>query len=109
YNLPVWLSRKDEDCYLQAIRSSRLLGIPQADFERIKNHYPELNAFWGKQTEYILRKRIERERLLLKASPEERWKHLMNEEPELIQHIPKVHLAAYLGLRPETLSRIRKY
>ena len=44
----------------------------------------------------------------IKASPEEKYKKLMAEEPELLQHFPLKQIATYLGVTPETLSRVRK-
>lgn len=108
YNLPSWLRHGTSNCYLQAIRTSSLLGIRQDDFEQIKEEFPVLKETWNQQLEYQLRKRVEREGLLLMSSPADRWEHLCKEEPELFAVIPKVHLAAYLGLRPETLSRLPK-
>ncbi|WP_345162413.1 Crp/Fnr family transcriptional regulator, partial [Pontibacter saemangeumensis] len=41
-------------------------------------------------------------------SPEKRYLQLMEERPDLINRVPQYHLASYLGIKPETLSRIRK-
>lgn len=41
-------------------------------------------------------------------SPEERYLHLLQTQPELIHRVPQYHLATYLGVKPESLSRIRK-
>ena len=40
-------------------------------------------------------------------NPEERYKFLMRKSPELLQKIPLQHIASFLGMRRETLSRIR--
>lgn len=39
---------------------------------------------------------------------EERYQHLLKHHPQLIQRIPQMYLASYVGVAPETLSRIRK-
>lgn len=41
-------------------------------------------------------------------SPEERYLNLMNFRPDLLDRVPHYHLATYLGVKPESLSRIRK-
>lgn len=41
-------------------------------------------------------------------SPEERYLKLMKERPELLERVPLYQLASYLGIKPESLSRIRK-
>lgn len=38
---------------------------------------------------------------------EQRYLQLMKEKPALLQQIPQYHIATYLGVSPETLSRIR--
>jgi CRP-like cAMP-binding protein len=40
--------------------------------------------------------------------PEQRYLHLLENRPNLVQRVPQYHLASYLGIRPESLSRIRK-
>ncbi|MEM9676235.1 MAG: Crp/Fnr family transcriptional regulator [Bacteroidota bacterium] len=39
---------------------------------------------------------------------ENRYLKLLNNQPELLQRIPLKHLASYLGIAPQSLSRIRK-
>ena len=41
-------------------------------------------------------------------SPEQRYRKLLKTRPELVQRIPQYHLASYIGIKPESLSRIRK-
>lgn len=40
--------------------------------------------------------------------PEIRYINLLKTRPELVQQIPQHYIASYLGIKPETLSRIRK-
>ncbi|MBO9698934.1 MAG: Crp/Fnr family transcriptional regulator [Sporocytophaga sp.] len=42
------------------------------------------------------------------SNPEERYLDLMKTKPELIERVPQYYLASYLGIKPESLSRIRK-
>lgn len=41
-------------------------------------------------------------------SPEARYLDLLNSRPDLLQRVPQHQLASYLGITPESLSRIRK-
>jgi len=41
------------------------------------------------------------------SSPEQRYLNLLEKRPELIQRIPQHQLASYLGIKPQSLSRIR--
>ncbi len=44
----------------------------------------------------------------IKLSPEQRYQNLQQESPELLDRIPQYLIASYLGIKPESLSRIRK-
>lgn len=44
----------------------------------------------------------------LTASPEDRYQRLLETKPELVQRVPQYQLASYIGVKPESLSRIRK-
>lgn len=43
-----------------------------------------------------------------RITPEEKYELLMNSKPEILQKFPLKHIASYLGIAPETLSRIRR-
>ncbi len=45
---------------------------------------------------------------LLFHTPEQRYLNLLNRSPELIQKIPQKYISSYLGITPQSLSRIRK-
>lgn len=42
------------------------------------------------------------------CTPEERYLLMIKERPQLIQRVPLYQIASYLGIKPESLSRIRK-
>lgn len=41
------------------------------------------------------------------SSPEQRYLNLLQSRPGLVQRVPQQQLASYLGIRPQSLSRIR--
>lgn len=47
-------------------------------------------------------------RSLLADSAEEKFERLMRQSPHIIQIDAKKHLASYLGMTPETFSRMRR-
>ena len=56
-------------------------------------------------TNLMLKKRLAEATV---ETPEEKYLRFIKEEPLLLQRIPLYHIAAYLAMTPETLSRIRK-
>ncbi len=41
------------------------------------------------------------------SSPEQRYLNLLENRPDLIQRVPQYQLASYLGIKPQSLSRLR--
>lgn len=41
------------------------------------------------------------------SSPERRYLNLLQKRPDLIQRVPQHQLASYLGIKPQSLSRLR--
>lgn len=45
---------------------------------------------------------------ILTRTPQERYLDLVARRPDLLQRVPQYHIANWLGIQPETLSRIRR-
>jgi CRP-like cAMP-binding protein len=41
-------------------------------------------------------------------SPEQRYLKLLKSRPDIFQRVPQYQIASYIGVKPESLSRIRK-
>lgn len=42
------------------------------------------------------------------STPEQRYLNLLNNRPDLLQRVPQHQIASFLGMKPQSLSRIRK-
>ena len=54
---------------------------------------------------------VEQKKLLtsyLTDSPEQRYLKLLKSRPDIFQRVPQYQIASYIGVKPESLSRIRK-
>lgn len=58
--------------------------------------------------ENIATTNIKRLQSILSLSPESQFKELVQNNPQILQRVPQRYIAQYLGLAPESLSRIRK-
>jgi CRP-like cAMP-binding protein len=45
---------------------------------------------------------------VISRTAEERYLEFINKYPQLEQRLPQIHIASYLGITPEFLSKIRK-
>lgn len=70
--------------------------------------FPKLLAITRAVMEQDLGKTQEAFSLFITSSPEERYLNLLRTRPELLQRVPLHQVASYLGMTPESLSRIRK-
>lgn len=93
---------------LQALTAGSMLAIAFADWNALYDLAPVLDR-WGRLfLTDILVGRSKRERELMAYTAEERYTRLLHESPHVFQLVPQKHLASYLGMTPETFSRMRR-
>ncbi|WP_177191889.1 Crp/Fnr family transcriptional regulator [Parafilimonas terrae] len=103
-----FLDNKPTELYVQALENSKLQCINQKNW---KYAVTQIRSFTmgfiraQQDTNYMLKKRLAEATV---ETPEEKYRRFIKEEPFLLQRIPLYHIAAYLSMTPETLSRIRK-
>lgn len=103
-----WLSNQPSQFYLQAIRKTKTQIIKRADFYNFVNEVTERQTQYTRFLELSFVQAMEREIDLLTFSPMERLQRLQKRSPQVFQEIPAKYIAAYLRMKPETLSRIMK-
>lgn len=70
--------------------------------------YSQLEIMTRKMIEHNFGEIQEELASFIASSPEERYKGLLQKRPYLIDRVPQHQLASYLGITPESLSRIKK-
>jgi CRP-like cAMP-binding protein len=93
--------------HLETLEPCELLTITKADFEKL---VAEAAGFRETLEENIYQ-RLEHYCSLflsrIRDTPEQRYRRLLKEHPEIVQRIPQHYIASYLGITPVSLSRIR--
>jgi CRP-like cAMP-binding protein len=93
---------------IEALEDSKIMEISWKDFKLLMDK----DTFWIKfllqfvEKGFIKKEKRERDFLLLDA--EKRYKNFLVEYPGMDQRISQGIIASYLGIKPETLSRIRR-
>ncbi|HLL93669.1 MAG TPA: hypothetical protein VK404_01735, partial [Spirosoma sp.] len=82
--------------------------MPRTDLQTLYNEQPVFERFGRLVAENVVIGSQRRTASLLFDSPEERYLKLITERPKVVERIPLHHIASYLGIQPESLSRIRK-
>ncbi len=96
------------DSFLQSIEDSVvLIGDPQRD-ALLYEAYPGLTTIVTKMMAEDFGLMQDAFHQFMTSSPEERYRNLLEKRPDLLQRVPQHQLAGYLGITPESLSRIRK-
>jgi len=93
---------------LQALEDSELISLNRKNWELAITTIPALAMYHIKNHQRIIVKLKEDIGRAVNESPDEKYRRLMKENPGLLQRLPQYHIASYLGVTPETLSRIRK-
>jgi CRP-like cAMP-binding protein len=104
-SLDSFLSGKPSELWIQALKKSTVRVIGQQSFRAFLNNN---NAAWIAILEDLVLQQMEREADLLTQSPQERYRRVRDRSPQLFQEIPHRHIANYLRMSPETLSRLKK-
>lgn len=105
---PSLIRGKPADIYVQALSTSELVGAVWEDFIALSQQIPALERFRRVLAEETLLGRMQREIEMLTLTPAQRYEQFMQRSAHLFQLVPQKHIASYLGMTPETLSRIRK-
>lgn len=94
--------------YIDAIEDSEVILLQNDFFQELKNKFP----YSSKNNEILLQKHIRnlqsRVNSLLAESAEERYLNFIKMYPDLLLRVPQWMVASYLGITPESLSRVRK-
>jgi CRP-like cAMP-binding protein len=94
--------------YIDALEDTELFVMPRTDLQTLYNEQPVFERFGRLVAENVVIGSQRRTASLLFDSPEERYLKLIAERPKVVERIPLHHIASYLGIQPESLSRIRK-
>lgn len=106
--LDSFLSEKPSEFYIQALKKTVVKVIPKCVFYEFVEHSDENKKIFIKMLEELILQQMEREKDILTSSPKERYNRVLTRSPRLFQEIPNKHIANYLRMSPETLSRLKK-
>lgn len=107
-DLESFFSQKPSKYYIEALENTQLLRIT---FERLDLLYlevPSLERYFRILFQKAYVNTLNRLNSTMWEPAVDRYHDLLKEHPDLFQRVPLVYIASYLGITPESLSRIRK-
>lgn len=101
------INKTPAEYYISCVEDS-ILTITNADMEvETNSKFPKFEIMCRKLSEELLaKKQIDFDEFKT-SSPEQRYLNLVQKRPDLIQRVPQQQLASYLGIKPQSLSRLR--
>ena len=109
-----WLSERNSffnepsDFYIDTIEPTTAMLIPRNYLNEVASNIPTLNDLNINMLNNSIRFMQKRINMLLSATAEERYLDFMKLYPSLSLRVPQWMIASYLGITPESLSRVRK-
>lgn len=92
----------------ECVSESIISVFPYAVEKEMYRRFPRLESLCRIETEKQYSRYKKNLQHYIASTPEERYETLLQTKPELFQIVPLYHIASYLGVTPESLSRIRK-
>lgn len=93
---------------VETITECQLLRITKQDYDTLMDR----SLFWKNYGMHILQESVtyneDRSADLATLTAEQRYLKLMSSYPNIIQNVPLQYIASFLGIKPESLSRIRR-
>lgn len=101
------IERKPTHKYWECMEDTTVSVFTQQQEEKMYRLYPCLESLCRIESEKKLGQFRDMMALFIASSPEERYLNLLQNRPGLVNRVPQYQLASYLGMKPESLSRIR--
>jgi len=105
---PSGLSQVKSKYYLECVEETVLTAVTSEQEALLYSKFPRFQSMCRVTTEKLLEEYQDKFSKFISSSPEERYLNLLETRPDLLNRVPQYQLASYLGIKPESLSRIRK-
>ena len=103
-----FITQNPSQTNIKALEDTRLLMISYEDLQHLYTKLPKFERLGRLFVERVYVSAHQRNNSFLAESPETRYINLVNERPKVVERVPQYLIASYLGIKPESLSRIRK-
>lgn len=92
---------------LQAIEDTKVFIIKKENLYKLYTECSKYETFGRLMAEQVAQRATEIAMSLSSDKPEERFQNLIKNQADLFQRVPQKYIANFLGISPESLSRIR--
>jgi CRP-like cAMP-binding protein len=103
-----FINKQPSDENVACITPCELIRITKDNLDKFTSESPVMKDFSISIFQESISYNERRSRELSTLTAEQRYLKLMEEHPDLLQHVPIIYIASFLGMKPESLSRIRR-
>ncbi|RFM28288.1 Crp/Fnr family transcriptional regulator [Deminuibacter soli] len=107
-NYESFLDHSPSQKNIQCIENTEMLILSYANLQLLYRHIAEGEKFGRLMCEQIFVESLRQLTSLYTQQPEERYLRFLETYPDLQQRIPQYYISSYVGVKPQSLSRIRK-
>jgi len=107
-SIPSFFDGSPSQFSIEAIRKTEVKTFEREAFFKVLQQHDQSNEILLSLLSSLTHHFVEREIDLLTTTPLELYERVLKRSPILFQEIPALHIANYLGMSPEHLSRLRK-
>lgn len=102
-----FLKQEPSRLFVETLENSLLYAIPYEDLHVMMTQNAEIQKLYQKILEHALISSQEHADSQRFENASERYERLLTNKPEIILRAPMLHIASFLQMTPETLSRVR--
>ena len=102
-----FLKQEPSRLIVEALENTTLHAIPHDGMHNLMERNGEIEILYRKILEHVAISSQEHADSQRFENAAERYERLLREKPEIILRAPMVHIASFLQMTPETLSRVR--
>ena len=102
------LTRKPSQLFIDTIEDSEILILEHELQEKLYIEIPAFERYFRILAQNRFLTLQERITNALNETAEQKYRHFLQKYPTLPQRVPQHQIASYLGIQPETLSRLRR-
>src|SRR5205085_9517898 len=100
-----FVTQKASENFIQSVENSEVAIISLKDIHELIHQNPNVLGFFRVMENWSISTALQ---LSIKSqSPDDRYKLLLERHPDWINRFPQMYIASYLGMTPETFSRVK--
>ena len=99
---------ESSDYFIQAVEDTQVVLINEDTIDLLTQKIPTFADFNNRLLHNHIRQLQKRVNQLLSVEAEERYLDFVKMYPDILLRVPQIMVASYLGITPESLSRVRK-